>query len=152
MKKLAVFDIDGTLANISKRIEANMEHLTMPHWHPQFNWDGFFNGYEKDQPIEWTIELLKVFADHPDYEVFILTARSEAVRPQTEHWLSMNHIPYDKLIMRPSDDHRKDEEIKDTLMQPYKSRIHFIIDDRIAIGHHLRDKGYPVLLCDHVDF
>lgn len=50
-------------------------------------------------------------------EVVILTARSAHYRSDTVRWLTENGVPYDSLVMRPTDDTRKDKVVKRDLLE-----------------------------------
>lgn len=50
-------------------------------------------------------------------EVVILTARSAHYRSDTVRWLSEHGVPYDSLVMRPTDDERKDRVVKQDLLE-----------------------------------
>ena len=148
---IAVFDIDGTLADIEHRIQ-ELDPGTPPHWDPGFDWKGFFHRFEHDKPIEWTVNLAKTLKNDAMMHLMIFTGRSEVVREETEHWLEGIGLLYDFLIMRGADDYRMDEEIKLHLLEPYRERIAFVVEDRNKIAASLRDSGYNVLQCAYCDY
>lgn len=49
--------------------------------------------------------------------VVILTARSAHYRDETKKWLSKNGIPHDSLVMRPTDNTKKDQVVKRELLE-----------------------------------
>ena len=49
--------------------------------------------------------------------IVILTARSAHYRDETKKWLHKNHIPFDALVMRPTDElTKKDSKMKRELL------------------------------------
>ena len=51
------------------------------------------------------------------HNVVILTARSAHYREETKKWLHKNEIPYDALVMRPTDNKQKDQKVKRQLLE-----------------------------------
>jgi FMN phosphatase YigB (HAD superfamily) len=151
MKKYAVFDIDGTLADFSHRLKY-LTPDTPPHWEPGFDWKYFFQESERDIPIQWTVDLLQSINKQNGMEVIIFTGRSELVREETETWLKSRQIKYEHLLMRKENDFRMDEVIKMELITPFKDKIAFIVEDRHSIVRELRKNGFHVLQCADGDY
>lgn len=143
MKKVYVFDLDGTIANIDHRLHFVK---TKPK-----NWPGFFDACKDDSPVDWIIDLLCSVA--VGNIILILSGRSSEVKEQTELWLQKHCVPFDKLIMRPAGDYRPDEIVKiemlNKYMEPYKetAKVEFIVDDRQRVVDMWRKNGYNVLQC-----
>lgn len=51
------------------------------------------------------------------HDVVILTARSAHYRDETKKWLHKNEIPYDALVMRPTDNKDADKKVKRDLLE-----------------------------------
>jgi uncharacterized HAD superfamily protein len=103
-----VFDLDGTLAD-------NM------------TWEKHHKG-KKGKNQNFAAEALEVGthgkvvkklnkAKDDGDNVVILTARSAHYRDETKKWLAKNGIPYDALVMRPSDNLSSDKKVKRELLE-----------------------------------
>lgn len=111
-------DIDGTLAYMHNR--------------GPFDWEKVGN----DKLNKVTAMIVDCIADSGAVHIIILSGRDESCRKQTEEWLTKNHIPWDELHMRPEQDSRKDNLVKEEI---YRSQIEprynvlFVIDDRLQV-------------------
>ena len=147
--KVYVFDLDGTIADISHRL-----HFVKGK--PK-NWPAFFDACDGDSPVEWIVGLMKALDEGVLLEedtILILSGRSNAVRGKTERWLKKHGVPYDQLLMRPEANYRPDEELKlDMLMmwlnsnELYAEDVKFIVDDRQKVVDMWRANGFNVLQC-----
>jgi hypothetical protein len=76
-------------------------------------------------------------------------------KDKTEKWLAKHSVPHDFLYMRPLEDKRPDDvvkqEILDTLL-PKKELIEFVVDDRQSVVDMWRKNGLTVLQCNPHDF
>lgn len=93
LRNAVIFDIDGTLALMGNR--------------GPFDWDKV----HKDEVNEIVAEQIK-FHQTQSREILLVSGRDESCRKDTEDWLGMYGIHFDKLFMRPKDDFRKDTIIK----------------------------------------
>lgn len=132
-----IFDIDGTLADISK---------ILPLW--DTDRELFFSRLGEAKPIEKMIRLFKMFWE-PCYSPSIYTARPEGTRSITEEWLRREGIYYDMLMMPKDNDNRHDNDIKLSLLTQYgfKPSDTIIFEDRKCVVDYLRQHGYTVLQC-----
>lgn len=142
-----IFDLDGTLADIKKR----RKHLDkeVP------DWKSFNNGMEDDIPNKPIVGLYRTLWESGSYDLIIVSGRSEEYRKFTEQWLSWNHIPYKKLIMRKKNDFRSDDSIKEDILKNIQSNGHnivFVVDDRQKVVNMWRRNGITCLQCDVGDF
>jgi histidinol phosphatase-like enzyme len=104
--KTVLFDLDGTIADDMK-YEKHHKHR---------NED--FAKEALDVPVKEDIVEKMHKAKANGENIVILTARSAYYRPETKKWLHKNHIPYDALIMRPTDDlTEKDKKVKKELLE-----------------------------------
>lgn len=148
MEKVYVFDLDGTLADVTHRLH----HIEKK---PK-DWQAFFDACDKDAPIQWVVDLFQqvVFCAGDDAWVIILSGRAEHTRAKTEAWLKKHAIVgHEKLIMRKAGDFRPDEIIKPELLQGFldehpNAAVEFIVDDRQRVVDMWRAKGYNVLQCN----
>lgn len=128
MRKAIIFDIDGVLIH-SLRMEKQAEKLGVDYFE-------YFKSHiedisNKDYNQEM-IELYQSFCKNHNYHVFVLTARSEEIRHETEEQLYLFSLwqPY-KIYMRKQDDFRPAWQVKkDYLKQIQKEyEVVLAIDD-----------------------
>jgi hypothetical protein len=132
--------MDGTLADVTHRL-----HFLNG---PKKNWKSFFAGMDEDPPSNVVVEWVKNLS--PDYEVVIVTGRPENFRSNTESWLRKHHIPFSRIIMRRSGDHRPDYVVKKQLLdQIGRDRVAFVIDDRPSVCDMWRSCGLRVFPITH---
>lgn len=149
--KYIIFDIDGTLANVTHRLH----HISTEGQKP--NWDAF-----NDAMVEDTIEnsIAQIYyrmcaCKHMvNYSSIFVTGRPETHRKQTEQWLMSYKLIPDYLFMRPAGDYRPDVEIKEEILDKYiqNADILFVVDDRQGVVDMWRRHGYKVLQCQKGDF
>lgn len=128
-KLIAIFDLDGTLADISHRRHYVRKDENIPNFKP--NWKKFFEEVSKDKVREVVYDKL---CDHVSqgHEIVICSGRPESTRVDTENWLRYNSIHHDRLIMRPNGDNRDDVILKQGFLDKLidKSKIVYVADDR----------------------
>jgi uncharacterized HAD superfamily protein len=100
-----VFDLDGTIADDMK-YEKHHKHRNEDFAQEALN-----------VPVnEDILEKMKK-AEKKGENIVILTARSAHYRDETKKWLHKNNIPFDALVMRPTDKLKKsDSKIKRDLL------------------------------------
>ncbi len=146
MKRRAIIvDLDGTLCNVDWR-----QHIYDAE--PQ-DWAKINAAAEFDQPNEWCMEILRLFAMQ-NYKIVFLTGRAatKGAKEITEKWLMMHVGPgvdYE-LFMRSAKDYREDTLVK---AQIYNRKIApsydvlFAVDDRQSVVQMWRDMGVTCLAC-----
>jgi phosphoglycolate phosphatase-like HAD superfamily hydrolase len=137
-RPLAVFDIDGVLADVRHRLH----HLQA---RPQ-RWNAFFLAADRDPLLEeGATRLRKAQAEN---DVIYLTGRPERNRALTRAWLARYGLPTGPLHMRPDDDHRPARWVKrETLRRLGRTRrIVSVLDDDPAVVATLEADGWPVEL------
>ena len=141
MKNAIIFDIDGTLADLTHR-----RHLVTGHGKP--DWKTFMDKMVDDPPLADMCWLAELLGDHPlvdsgQLSLFLFSGRSETHRKETETWLSSNVPEYFKartaLFMRGEGDFRADTLIKKDMLREVQARGHticivFMLDSRDAMG------------------
>ena len=115
-----IFDLDGTLADISHRV-----HLVRDR--DNQDWKEFYARVDRDVPIMPVIVTLRALYDC-GHRIFIWSAREETTRSDTRHWLDRYDVPYDDLRLRPSGDYRKDTELKQEWLMDFMTRFADVID------------------------
>lgn len=153
MGKAYIFDIDGTLADLSHRL-----HFIESE--PK-NWDSFFDACDRDKPIDSVIQVLRSVA-WPSREaaeenprIIYLTGRPERVRAKTKKWLEDNTCPSGLLCMRVDGDHRPDTVTKKELIQDLlkmNCEVVGIFEDRPSVCRVWRNMGLTVFQLKHEEF
>lgn len=144
-KDIVIFDLDGTLADIAHR-----RHLVRDR--PK-RWQAFFEACVDDRPNEPVIAAYRAFRNAPAaYELWILSGRSDAVRPQTERWIETHVGPWDHLLMRRDGDHTADELLKRRWVEPIRQRVLCVFDDRDKVVAMWRSLGIPCFQVAEGDF
>ena len=137
-RPLAVFDVDGVLADVAHRlhhIEAGSK-----------NWGAFFAAAGDDPPLTTGVDLAVTLA--ADHDLGYLTGRPESLRQVTEAWLRRHGLPAGPLWMRPRGDYRPARVMKlDALrrLRPGPEAVEVVVDDDEQVVSALRDAGYAVL-------
>lgn len=135
LPKAIICDLDGTLALVQhrQRTDYRLCHT-----------DGI------NQPIA---DLLTTYAQL-GYAILLLSDRPETVRQATHNWLQYNRIAFDKLLLRPLNDTRKETLVKKDLYQQLKDHycIAFVLDDRPeAVDCWRLELGLPCLQVNYGD-
>lgn len=130
-----VFDLDGTLADISHRVH----HVRGA----KSDWESFFAECVHDVPNTPVINALRahVFAGH---DVEIWSARSDIVRNETEAWLWAQGIDPRRLVhMRAAGDNTPDAVLKRHWLNQLHpdERPDVIYDDRQRVVDMWREEG-----------
>ena len=143
----ALFDIDGTLAQIDHR------RPLLEGEHP--DWKSFNKLMGDDIPNLPVVELYKTLWDSQKYQLFLVSGRGEEYRKVTETWLTWNTIPFERLLMRPRNDFRPDTDVKQEILDRLRSEgkeISFVVDDRNSVVDMWRKNGVTCLQCADGDF
>jgi hypothetical protein len=131
---IAVFDIDGVLADATHR----QHHVeTRPK-----DWAAFFAEVGGDALLEHGRErLLDLSADH---EIVLLSGRPESTRADTMAWLSTQGIAASRLILRPDGDHRLAADFKASRIREIGSpgKVALVVDDDVSVTTKLGSLGY----------
>ncbi len=137
MRPLAVFDIDGVLADVSHRV-----HFLQCH---PADWRSFFDAAQDDVPLPEGMALSSEAAK--DCDVVYLTGRPERCRSQTEHWLSTHGFPQGPIVMRSDGDHRPARRAKPPLLRVLaRGRIvAVVVDDDQDVCDAYVKAGWNVL-------
>ncbi|UNM12721.1 hypothetical protein J4032_15395 [Streptomyces formicae] len=134
---LAVFDLDGTLAETGHR-QHYLERRPR-------DWDGFFAAAPDDTPLADGIRL--VVEARQECEVVYLTGRPERCRAATVEWLDRHGLPAGRIWMRRNDDRRPARTTKlETLRRLARSReIRMLVDDDELVCDAAERAGFRVV-------
>ncbi len=147
MTNVVVFDIDGTLADVSQR----RRHLEGS----EPDWKKFHTSMDTDTPNVPIVELYRALWDSARFKIVLTSGRHERTRQYTEEWLFWNRIPFGQLYMRPDDDGRPDHLLKQDFLREITSKhgeILFVVDDRQQVVDMWRRNGITCLQCASGDF
>ncbi len=146
MKNFIIFDIDGTLANISHRL-----HFIQGE---KKDWESFYSAMDKDQPIYEITLLLRLLIlttmTDTEYKVVFVTGRPEKYREKTMKWLdNIVHIENlnERLFMRKDGDHRQDYVVKREIVGKLREQgsIRMAFEDRDQVVQMYRSLGIRCL-------
>lgn len=137
LRPLAVFDLDGTLADVAHRLH----HVTR---RPK-DWDAFFAAAVDDPPLADGVALCRESAR--DCEVVYVTGRPERCRTDTLAWLARHELPAGTLSMRGDRDHRPARLAKVALLRELaRDRVvAVVVDDDEAVCDAYERHGWTVL-------
>jgi hypothetical protein len=137
MRPLAVFDIDGVLADVSHRVHF-LERRRQ-------DWGGFFRAAVDDAVLPEGAALVHEAAK--DCEIAYLTGRPEVCRQDTLEWLHAQGFPDGELVMRSNRDHRPARKAKPPLLaQLAEGRVvAVVVDDDLEVCDAYEEAGWTVL-------
>lgn len=147
-ERAIIVDIDGTLANIDHRLVFMKEKDTDSEKSQKKDWKNFFANIPGDTVNEWCKEIMSAFFD--TNQVILCSGRPDDYQKVTEDWLEDNQVEYDKLFMRARGDFRRDDVIKQIILDfELKTRydILFTVDDRKNVTDMWRKNGLTCLQC-----
>jgi phosphoglycolate phosphatase-like HAD superfamily hydrolase len=140
---LAVFDLDGTLADTRHR-------LPFLERRPR-DWTAFFAAAGRDPLLEEGAALAATWAT--TCEIAYVTGRPERYRRATLDWLGRHGLPPGRLWMRPNDDRRPAHTTKlDVLRRLARSHtVRVVVDDDELVCDALSRAGFPVVRAAWMD-
>jgi phosphoglycolate phosphatase-like HAD superfamily hydrolase len=136
-RPIAVFDLDGTIADITHRLSL----IEYPHK----DWPAFFAACVNDKPIPGVIAWMRYMSQ--THRIVILSGRSDEVELETIKWLQKHGVCYDRLLMRKAGDHRPDTTVKKEMIVSSafpNGKVDFIVDDRPSMIAMWRGLGFSV--------
>jgi hypothetical protein len=143
-QELVIFDIDGTLADISQRIH----HVRSK---PK-NWNAFNAGMAKDKAVHSMVRLCNILYASGLY-IILCSGRNEKHRAQTVEWLKKEGVNYHELLLRKDNDMRQDAVVKREMLNGLdKSAILFVVEDRSRVVEMWRAEGLTCLQCAPGEF
>jgi len=139
MEKAVIFDLDDTIADISRFDGVIYDRKKYPESANKFL--GFA------RPIPETISFLKECAKK--YKILFVTARPEETRKLTQEWIRKNvAIPSYTLLMRANGDNRSSDVVKGQLyklsIEPQYD-VQFAVDDMPENRQMFKNLGIPAV-------
>jgi phosphoglycolate phosphatase-like HAD superfamily hydrolase len=142
--ELVIFDIDGTLADVSERIH----HVKKK---PK-DWEAFNRGMAQDKAIHSMVRLCNIL-HASGIQIILCSGRNEAHRAETARWLEKQGVNYHELLLRKANDRRSDTIVKREMLASIdKSRILFVVEDRSKVVEMWRSEGLVCLQCAPGEF
>lgn len=137
MKPLAVFDIDGVLADVRHR-------LRFVERRPK-DWDAFFDAAIDDPPLAEGVALAVASAE--ECEVVYVTGRPERCRRDTLAWFAQHGLPPGTLSMRRGRDFRPARVAKLELLRSLAGErtVAVVVDDDERVCDAYEQAGFRVL-------
>jgi len=143
-EEIVIFDIDGTLADVSAR----QHHLMKK---PK-DWDSFFRGIPQDKAIHSMVRLCNILYAS-GIKILLCTGRREKDRAETVKWLAQQGVNYHELILRHDGDRRSDVIVKREMLAGIdRSKILFVVEDRSGVVEMWRSEGLVCLQCAPGEF
>lgn len=149
-EEVVICDLDGTLCNLDHRL-----HYVQGEG--KKDWKRFFERCYLDSPNKWCKELIKeMYVEGDGYQIILCSGRPEDLcRSLTEEWLKKNEIGYSELLMRRRGDFRRDDVVKEIILDfeiLTRYNILFVIDDRKQVVEMWRRRGITCLQCADGEF
>ncbi|WP_042374192.1 phosphatase domain-containing protein [Streptacidiphilus neutrinimicus] len=136
-RPLAVFDLDGTLAETGHR-----QHFLE---RKPRDWKGFFGALHRDPPLAEGVRLVREATE--DCEVVYLTGRPERCRRETLEWLARHGLPEGRLCMRGDADRRPARAMKLEAVRDLHRRreVRVVVDDDELVCDAVERAGFRVV-------
>ena len=142
--EIVIFDIDGTLADVSERIHYLKRKLK--------NWDAFFQGMAQDKAIPSMVRLCNILYAS-GIQIILCSGRNEQDRQEMITWLAQQGVPYHDLLLRNDKDRRSDTVVKREILATIdKNRVLFVVEDRSRVVEMWRSEGVVCLQCAPGEF
>ena len=161
-KNTVIFDLDGTLAKVDKRVK-KAKIRTKANGQDALDWGIFFDGknvLELDEPNWPVIFTAQAFADK-SFKIVIFSGRNDRSFFETKEWLKKFNVPFDLLVMRPDKFKDKswpiaegnpatpamrfmpDEILKKEMLDTFVdiNDVFMVVDDRQKVVDMWRDLG-----------
>ena len=149
MKKIVIFDLDGTVALIDKRRDISTKD------NGKIDWDKFFDPglIDLDLPNQPVIDVANVL-NKQGFEIWILSGRSDVTWQATLDWLDRYNVTFTQLIMRPQEDlFLPDNKLKQKWLDWIGvDNVAMVFDDRNQVVDMWRQNGLTCFQVAKGDF
>ncbi len=137
LRPLAVFDVDGVLADVRHRVHLVERRVK--------DWDAFFDAALDDPPLATGVALAVQSA--LDCEVVYVTGRPERCRVDTLAWFARHGLPAGRLEMRRERDRRPARTAKLELLRRLATDrvVAVCVDDDPSVCRAYAAAGFTVL-------
>lgn len=144
MKDAVIFDMDGTLANVSS-IRHYLKRWDESKGRSVKDFNAFHAESVNVPPHSHVVNAAQV-AHMLGKAVLIVTARRWMWRDHTAWWLAMHDVPSDMLMMRDDNDNRPDYEVKRDMLATIRNAYNVIHawDDNPSIVQLWNEERIPV--------
>jgi phosphoglycolate phosphatase-like HAD superfamily hydrolase len=140
-----IFDMDGTLANVS----AIRHYLRPTPTHRGKNFDAF-HAASVDCPPNAAVVSHAMVAHLLGHAIIIVTARKAMWRDHTAWWLAMHGVPSDAMFMRGNKDSRPDylvkKDILDAMLHTWD--VVHAVDDNPSVIALWQEHGIPTTIVE----
>lgn len=139
MAEVIVFDIDGTLVNVSGLYDWVQEKRT--------DYDVYHDLVLEAPPNQWVIDELHQHWDR-GHDIYLITVREQRYYAKTAEWMVKHSVPYHRLVMRRSGDTRSTLDVKRDLIQGVLDegkRITLSYEDNPELIPVWKEFGIPVI-------
>ena len=143
MRNAVIFDMDGTLANVSS-IRHHLTKFDEGKRRIIKHFDRFHEDSVNVPSNSYVVNAAQV-AHMLGHDVIIVTARKHKWRNHTAMWLALNNIPSDAMFMRHDNDDRKDVSVKRDILSVIRTSWNVLAawDDNPAIIALWKEEGIP---------
>lgn len=153
--EIIICDLDGTLANIDHRLGFVKDKDVDSEETQKKDWKSFFKNIPGDKVNEWCRQLIMSMYYDSRADIVFCSGRPDDYRKDTQQWLDDNGFDIGPLYMRRRGDYRKDDVIKEIILDfellP-RYNILFAVDDRQQVVDKFRSRGIIVLQCQKGDY
>ena len=148
MQSAIIFDMDGTLANVSS-IRHHLTTFDATKRRVIKHFDAF-HAASVDVPPNASVVNHAQVAHMLGHAVIIVTARKAMWRNHTAMWLAINGVPSDALFMRADDDNRKDFDVKADILDAIEHTWNVIhaVDDNPSVIALWESRGIPTTVVE----
>lgn len=136
---IVICDLDGTLCNVEHRLHFVKGETK--------DWKSFYEHLSFDPINEVVLEAIE-WAHRKGCSIVLVSGRPEACKEATLAWLKKHKVNFfTTLLMRSSQDHRPDDEVKKDLVTQHLDldAIASVIDDRPRVIRMWKELGLNVI-------
>src|SRR5262245_48937226 len=137
MMRCYIFDIDGTLADVSHRL---------PHIEKEpKDWEAFLACIDQDTPIPHMVRLARDLS-YSGAPIVYMSERTDDCRAATETWLWLQELPFGRVFLRPLGDRRPGAELKREMLLQLRAEGYeptMVFEDRNSVVQMWREIGVP---------
>lgn len=149
-----VFDMDNTLSYALARLHKHPLHIS-----PEIRkdkpvselWKDYYEGCSHDRRVDGVLKLAHILQADKGNRIFIVTARDEQAREETEVWLKKHHVYYTEIYMRPINVTKKAALVKrDCVLELERKygKVDLILEDDIRNIKIFQEMGISVIKPD----